>query len=297
MSHNALRARRKRAFRPKTTHPGSAPFDNVLAQIGFPLAPDRVWVSDITYVATREGWLYLAVVLDLFSRRVLGWALQETLESSLAGRALERALRERRPAPGLCFYSDRGVQYGSALVRTPLRLIDATQSMSARGYCFDNATAEAFFSSFKAECLPAEGIFETKADARREIFEYLEVYYNRKRLHSSLGYRTPARMRGALCSSACSRRSALLLCPCAAGPGLFPISARRTGESQSRKPDAEAGTRAPHRSSGPSRGSCERRASAGNYRSAAPPPARDAFLRIGTLPVFSRNLLCCTSAR
>lgn len=113
-------------------------------------------------MATREGRLYLAIVLDLFSRKVLGGALQETLESSLASLALQRALRERRPAPGLCFHSDRGGQYGSAAVRAPLRVIKATQSMSAQGRCYDNATAEAFFSSFKTECWPSVRVFATK---------------------------------------------------------------------------------------------------------------------------------------
>jgi putative transposase len=191
MRRHGLRARRKRAFHPKTTQPGQAPCANVLQQLGAPAAPDRVWVSDITYVATKEGWLYLAVVLDLCSRKVLGWALGDTLAAEVVTAALQRALRQRRAADGLCFHSDRGVQYSSAAVRQPLNAIGAIQSMSAKGNCYDNATAEAFFSSFKAECLPVDCVFASKQEARREIFEYLEVYYNKKRLHSSLGYQTP----------------------------------------------------------------------------------------------------------
>jgi transposase InsO family protein len=191
MRRHGLRARRKRAFRPKTTQPGKTPCANLLKDLGAPNALDRVWISDITYVATKEGWLYLAVVLDLCSRKLLGWALRDTLETQVVTTALEKALRQRQPPAGLCFHSDRGVQYASAAVRQPLQAIHARQSMSAKANCYDNATAEAFFSSFKAECLPPECVFETKAQARREIFEYLEVYYNKKRLHSSLGYQTP----------------------------------------------------------------------------------------------------------
>lgn len=191
MRRHGLRARRKRAFRPKTTQPGQECFANLLRERGSPTSPDQIWVSDITYIATREGWLYLAVVLDLFSRRVVGWALQESLEASVVTTALQRALRQRQPAPGLCFHSDRGVQYTSAAVRKPLQVVQARQSMSAKGNCYDNATAEAFFSTLKAECLPPGSTFATHEQARRVLFEYLEIYYNKKRLHSSLGYQTP----------------------------------------------------------------------------------------------------------
>ena len=191
MRRHGLKARRKRAFRPKTTQPGNAPCPNILKVMGPPSAPDRVWVSDITYVATKEGWLYLAVVLDLCSRKVLGWALRDTLEAEVVSTALHRALLQRGPVDGLCFHSDRGVQYTSASIKQRLNAIHARQSMSAKGNCYDNANAEAFFSSFKAECLPADCVFATKEEARREIFEYLEIYYNKKRLHSSLNYQTP----------------------------------------------------------------------------------------------------------
>ena len=191
MRRHGLKARRKRAFRPKTTQPGNAPCPNLLKKMGSASKPDQIWVSDITYVATKEGWLYLAVVLDLCSRKVVGWALRDTLEAEVVSTALQRALLQRRPANGLCFHSDRGVQYTSASIKRSLKAIHARQSMSARGNCYDNAKAEAFFSSFKAECLPPDCVFATKAEARREIFEYLEIYYNKKRLHSSLNYQTP----------------------------------------------------------------------------------------------------------
>ena len=157
-----------------------------------PSAPDQVWVSDITYVATVEGWLYLAVILDLFSRRVVGWKLGQTLESELVVTALRNALVLRQPPQGLYFHSDRGSQYSSQAVRKPLRVIGANQSMSGAGNCYDNATMEAFFSTLKTECFPDNQLFSSRAQARREIFEYIELYYNNQRLHSALGYHSPS---------------------------------------------------------------------------------------------------------
>jgi putative transposase len=154
-----------------------------------PTQIDQIWVSDITYVATVEGWLYLAVILDLFSRKVVGWKLGQNLEAGLVVTALGNALG-RRNAP-LYFHSDRGSQYSSEALRRPLKVIGATPSMSAQGNCYDNAKAEAFFSSLKTECFPANQIFESKSAARREIFEYIEVYYNNQRLHSALDYQSP----------------------------------------------------------------------------------------------------------
>jgi hypothetical protein len=156
-----------------------------------PSAPDQVWASDITYVATLEGWLYLAVILDLFSRRVVGWKLGESLEAELVVTALRNALVLRQPDEGLYFHSDRGSQYSSEAVRKPLSVIGANQSMSGVGNCYDNATMEAFFSTLKTECFPDNQVFTSRARARREIFEYIEVYYSNQRLHSALGYQTP----------------------------------------------------------------------------------------------------------
>jgi hypothetical protein len=142
-------------------------------------------------VATRQGWLYLAVILDFFSRLVVGWKLGETLEAVLVVSALQNALTRRDPPQGLIFHSDQGCQYSSQAVRQPLTSLGIQPSMSARGNCYENATAEAFFSTLKTEAFPPDQVFTTQAEARRELFGYIEVYYNNQRLHSSLGYQTP----------------------------------------------------------------------------------------------------------
>jgi len=191
MRENELAARRKKAFRPRTTIAGERAAPNLIKDLE-PSAPDQIWVSDITYVGTLEGWLYLAVILDLFSRKVLGWKLGDTLQAELVVAALKNALVLRQPEPGLYFHSDQGSQYSSDAVRKPLTVIGANLSMSAQGNCYENATAEAFFSTLKGECFPESQVFDTKAQARREIFEYVETYYNNVRLHSALDYRTPS---------------------------------------------------------------------------------------------------------
>jgi transposase InsO family protein len=184
-------ARPKRAFRPRTTQAGpEAGAPNRIKDL-VPSRPDQIWVSDITYVATREGWLYLAVILDFFSRLVVGWKVGESLEAGLVVTALQNALSRREPPRGLIFHSDQGCQYSSQAVRQPLTLLGIQPSMSARGNCYENATAEAFFSTLKTEAFPSDQVFTTKGEARRELFEYIEVYYNNQRLHSSLGYQTP----------------------------------------------------------------------------------------------------------
>jgi putative transposase len=190
MRENDLAARRKKAFRPRTTTPGQPAAPNLIKELQ-PSARDQVWISDITYVATLEGWLYLAVIADLFSRRVVGWKLGQTLESELVVTALRNALVLRQPQAGLYFHSDRGSQYSSQAMRKPLSVIGAEQSMSAAGNCYENATMEAFFSTLKTECFPDNQVFSSRAQARREIFEYIELYYNNQRLHSALGYQTP----------------------------------------------------------------------------------------------------------
>jgi transposase InsO family protein len=190
MRQQKLLARAKRAFRPKTTVASARAEPNRIAGRE-PAGLDQIWVSDITYVATAEGWLYLAVILDLFSRRVVGWKLGESLGSELVEIALQNALVLRQPPSGLILHSDRGCQYSSQAVRQRLRSLGILQSMSAQGNCYDNARAEAFFSSLKSECFPLQNCFAAKDQARREIFEYIEVYYNNQRLHSALGYQTP----------------------------------------------------------------------------------------------------------
>jgi putative transposase len=150
---------------------------------------NAAWAADITYIPTREGWLYLAVILDLASRRVVGWAVRSRLDQELALSALRMALRHRRARGGL-HHSDRGVQYASSAYRQLLDDARFTQSMSRVGDCWDNAVVESFFATLTKELL-VEGLFESRAIATRELFEFIEIWYNRQRRHSSLGYRSP----------------------------------------------------------------------------------------------------------
>jgi putative transposase len=152
-------------------------------------APNRVWVADITYLPTREGWLYLAVVLDLFARRVVGWSMQPSLDRGLVLAALDHALHRRHPPPGLLHHSDRGSQYASADYQALMTQAQMRSSMSRKGNCWDNAAMESFFATLKAE-LPLS-VFPSRAAARSAVFDYIERFYNRVRLHSTLGYRSP----------------------------------------------------------------------------------------------------------
>jgi putative transposase len=152
---------------------------------------NRVWVSDVTYVPTREGWLYLAIVLDLASRRIVGWAMRETLAADLALSALRMALAARRPPPGLLHHSDRGVHYAAADYRALLTAHEIRVSMSRRGDCWDNAVAESFFATLELELILKQD-WPTRDAARRAIFRYIESWYNRERRHSTLGYVSPA---------------------------------------------------------------------------------------------------------
>jgi putative transposase len=151
---------------------------------------DRTWAADITYLPTREGWLYLAVILDLASRRVVGWALRPRLDQQLAVSALQMALRHRRPAAGGLHHSDRGVQYAGAAYQALLRSAGFATSMSRVGDCWDNAVVESFFATLSKELL-LDGIFDSRGEASRATFEFIEIWYNRQRRHSSLGYRSP----------------------------------------------------------------------------------------------------------
>ena len=196
MREAGLVGRVRRRFRGTTTQSGHgypvAP--NRLARQFAPAAEvgalDRVWVSDLTYVPTREGWLYLATVLDLASRRVVGWAMGETLASELALGALDMALRTRRPAPGLVHHSDRGIQYACPDYQARLTQHGLVPSMSRKGNCWDNAVAESFFATLEWELIDRHA-WRTRAEARTAIFAYIEGWYNRERLHSTLGYRSP----------------------------------------------------------------------------------------------------------
>ena len=155
------------------------------------VALNQVWVSDITYVPTQQGWLYLATVLDLASRRVVGWAMRAHLDAELALTALRAAIATRRPAPGLIHHSDRGVQYASTAYRALLAEHGMQASMSRSGDCWDNAVAESFFATLEFELL-ARATWRTRDDARRAIFTYIESWYNPRRRHSTLGYLSPA---------------------------------------------------------------------------------------------------------
>ena len=153
-------------------------------------APNRVWASDITYIPTRTGWLYLAVVLDLYSRRVVGWAARESLDEQLAVDALEQALEDRTPAPGLLHHSDRGVQYAADIYRQLLCCWEAECSMSRKGNCWDNAVVESFFATLKRELVHGAD-FDDRESAQSALFDYIEVFYNRQRQHTSLDYVSP----------------------------------------------------------------------------------------------------------
>jgi len=191
MHAGGLAARRRRPFRVTTDSAHARPVaPNLLARQFAPGTPQRGWVTDITFIATGEGWLYLAVILDLFSRRVLGWALSERLTSPLPLEALRMALARRRPAPGLLHHSDRGTQYVGTAYQGLLARHGIVISMSRRGNCWDNAVAESFFATLKVELVHGAS-WPTREHARRAIAEYIELFYNPQRRHSSLGYLSP----------------------------------------------------------------------------------------------------------
>jgi putative transposase len=187
-----IEAKRKRRFRVTTQSRHSFPIAaNVLARRFAVDRPDRVWVGDITFIPTQAGWLYLAVLLDLYARRVVGWAMSRYIDTKLVSAALRMALARRRPKPGLIHHSDQGRQYAAGSYRQELSEHGIESSMSRKGDCFDNACAESFISTLKNE-LVHHVQFKTREEARTAIFEYIEVFYNRQRLHQTLGYRSPA---------------------------------------------------------------------------------------------------------
>jgi transposase InsO family protein len=164
---------------------------NLLAQAPAPHAPNQIWVADITYIdAGPQQWLYLAAILDLYSRKIVGWAMSERLDTTLVLKALSMALLHRQPPANLLFHSDRGVQYASADYRHSLTQAGFTASMSRKGNCYDNAAMESFWSTLKLE-LVYRRAFQTHDQARQEIFDYIETFYNRQRLHSALNYLSP----------------------------------------------------------------------------------------------------------
>ena len=191
MRMHGIAAKKRHKWHPTTTQrkPGVVPAPNWLNQEFTAVAPNRKWVSDFTYIDTAEGWLYLATVLDLFSRKVVGWAMSEWMDTDLVETAWQMALLGRRPEPGLLHHSDQGSQYTSAAYQKSLTTALVQLSMSRVGNCYDNAVAESFFGTLKTECVTSQ--FATRALAHTSIFEYIEVWYNRQRLHSTLGYLSP----------------------------------------------------------------------------------------------------------
>ena len=191
MRKNDLRGKRKRRFRNTTQSNHRHPVaPNVLEREFTVEQPNTAWVGDITYVWTLQGWLYLSVILDLYSRRVVGWAMSKRINQALTLRALAMALNTCEPGPGLIHHTDRGSQYAANDYQKLLKARGITCSMSRKGNCWDNAVAESFFATLKVECVH-ESLYHTRAQASREIFEYIEVFYNRVRRHSSIGYVSP----------------------------------------------------------------------------------------------------------
>jgi putative transposase len=183
------RTRKKFVVTTDSAH-GMPVADNVLARDFTASAPDQKWAADITYVPTAEGWLYLAVVLDLFSRRIVGWSMSASLQASLVLDALRMALEHRRPGPGLVHHSDRGSQYACDAFASLLERHRIVCSMSRKGNCWDNAPAESFFGKLKTERVYGQQ-YATREDAKLDLFKYIELFYNRKRRHASLGYLSP----------------------------------------------------------------------------------------------------------
>jgi len=181
---------RKRRVRTTDSNHDQPVAPNLLLGRAAPSRPNEVWVADITYVPTAEGWLFLAAVMDLYSRQILGWSVWESLEAAGALQALKRALDYRRPPQGVIHHSDRGVQYACQAYRQALKSAGLVASMSRRGNCYDNAAMEAFWSTLKREAMVQSPTW-SKDQVRRELFEYIEGTYNRSRLHSSLGYQSP----------------------------------------------------------------------------------------------------------
>jgi putative transposase len=193
MRKRGIRSKMRRKFKVCTTdsrHAHPIAENRLNQEFAVPL-PNQAWAADMTYIPTGEGWLYLAAVLDLCSRKVVGWAADDHLRAELPGRALEMALAHRRPSGSLLHHSDRGVQYACDEYQTLLARHGITCSMSRTGNCYDNAVVESFFGTLKTELIHHH-TYATRNEARLALFEYLEVFYNRKRRHSALDYRSPA---------------------------------------------------------------------------------------------------------
>ena len=191
MREHGIRARHKRRFLATTDSKHSMPVaPNLLARNFTPAAPNRVWTGDITYIHTGEGWLYLAIVLDLFNREIVGWSIKSRMTADIVTDALTMAWFRRKPQEGVVFHSDRGSQYASQAMSAKIAEYCMTASMSRKGNCWDNAPSESFFNSLKNERVHGT-TYATKASAEADLFEYIEVFYNRSRRHSTLGYSSP----------------------------------------------------------------------------------------------------------
>lgn len=191
-SAHGIQAKRLRRFRSVYRSEARPAAANLLERNFHVAQPDRVWAGDMTFIPTREGWLYLAVLLDLYSRRVVGWAMGAKMNQALANDALTMAIEQRQPPPGLIHHSDRGVLYGTAAYQAILHYHGMIQSQSRKGDCYDNAVVESFFANLKNE-LTWHCRFATRDEARAAIFDYIEVFYNRQRLHETLDYVAPVR--------------------------------------------------------------------------------------------------------
>jgi putative transposase len=201
LAEKRLFSRVKRKFVATTDSNHARPVaENLLAQDFEADAPNQKWTADITYIPTREGWLYLAVVMDLFSRRIVGWSMSASLETTVVLDAMQAALVERKPEPGLLHHSDRGCQYASHSFQELLDGHGITCSMSRRGNCYDNAPTESFFGKLKTEWTNFQN-YTTHEEARQHIFEYIELYYNRRRKHASLDYQTPVKYEELYCKN------------------------------------------------------------------------------------------------
>lgn len=191
MKQHGLRVKNTRRFKVTTNSDHKRPVAPNLVQRNFSAeAPNRLWTGDITYIWTAEGWLYLAVILDVFSRRIVGWSMDRRMTDSLVVTAFKNTLVRRRPRPGLIFHTDRGSQYCSKRFQALVKGAGGLQSMSGTGCCYDNAITESFFGTLKRE-LVHHCSFRTRTEAQSQIFRYIEVFYNRRRLHSALGYQAP----------------------------------------------------------------------------------------------------------
>jgi len=191
MKKHNITAKVKRKYKKTTNSNHKQPVAGNLVDMKFnPVAINRYWTSDITYIWTREGWLYLSVVMDLWSRRIISWKADRFMDESLVTEAVSKAINTRKPDRGLILHSDRGSQYASLKLRKMLNENNILQSMSSKGNCFDNAPTESFFATLKKELI-YRGSFNTREEAKQAIFEYIEIFYNRYRRHSTLNYLSP----------------------------------------------------------------------------------------------------------